>query len=325
MNTILKTVAAILASQLLLSSAQAQEFPSRPIRIVVPNSPGVIADIVPRVLGPEMAKVLGQPIIIENRPGANYALGLEIVAKQAPADGYTISSVNVETLASLPVTLKELRFDPGSDLPPFAGLVESKFLFGSNPRYPWKSFQEMVANAKANPGKLNTGVPSLQDATYLFLLAVRQKFGLTFVDVPYKGAAAAYSQAIMVNEVQLALAGEASAAAGLAAKSVRAIAVSGGRRAKSFPDVPTLEELGVAGADSVLVMLSAPSGTPVPILDKLNAAAVRALQLPEVKERIAKSAGYEVVTSTREEFAKVLSGRLQRYAEIARTAGIKPE
>jgi tripartite-type tricarboxylate transporter receptor subunit TctC len=305
-------------------AAQAQEFPAKPIRVVIMASPGSSGDVVTRIIAPEMAKTLGQPLVLENMLGAGGLVAHRYVAKQAAPDGYTIVS-SASTVLTAHVFMKDVGLDFSRDLAPITIMAEGPLVLMTPAAAPWTDFNQMVAYAKANPGKLNTGVPSLQDATYLFLQAIRQKFGLSFVDVPYKGAAAAYSQAIMVNEVQLALGGEATAKPGLANGKTRVIAVSGNKRARSMPEVPTLVELGVTGADSTLLSLSAPAATPAAVLDKLNVAAVRALQIPDIRERIAKSSGFEVVASTRDEFAKILAARLQRYSEIAQSAGIRPE
>ncbi len=303
--------------------AVAQEYPTRPVRIVIMASPGSSGDVATRLMAPEMSKLLGQPLVMENMLGASGLVACRYVAKAAP-DGYTILSM-ASTVLTAPVFMKDVGMDFQKDLAPITVMADGHLLLFTTTALPWKNFNEMIAYAKANPGKLNTGVPSLQDGTYLFLQAIRQKFGVTLVDVPYKGAAAAYSQAVMVNEVQMALGGAAAANAGIANKSIQVVAVSGNRRAAAFPDAPTMEELGVQGVDNTLLSLSAPAGTPAAILDRLNAAAVRALQSPEMKERIVKSTGFDVVANSRAEFAQALATRLQRNAQIAVLAGIKPE
>ena len=314
----------VLALALTLAGmAVAQEYPARPVRIIVMASPGSSGDVATRLLAPEMSKILGQPLVLENMLGASGLVACRYVAKSA-ADGYTVLSM-ASTVLTAPVFMKDVGMDFQKDLAPITVMADGHLLLFTPTAMPWRNFNEMIAYAKANPGKLNTGVPSLQDGTYLFLQAIRQKFGITLVDVPYKGAAAAYTQAIMVNEVQMALGGAAAANAGIANKTIQVVAVSGNRRALAFPDAPTMEELGVQGVDNTLLGLSAPGGTPSAILDKLNAAAVRALQAPDMKERIFKSTGFDVVASSRAEFAQMLATRLQRNAQIAALAGIKPE
>ena len=143
------------------SVAVSQEYPSRPIRLIVATSAGTLSDLAPRVMATGMSKVLGQPVIVENRPGANSLVGFEYVAKKVPADGYTLASALVAALASLPVGAKDLPFDPLKDLPPVIVFAEGLFVFGSPAQAQWKTFVEMVAYAKANPGKLNYGSSNL--------------------------------------------------------------------------------------------------------------------------------------------------------------------
>ncbi len=139
------------------SRSYAQDFPTKPIRFIVPSTPGSSVDIVGRVMAPEMAKILGQAIVVENRPGGANLIGFEYVATQVPKDGYILAVASTNSLALLPLTVREIRFDPLKDLPPFIGVGESRLLFGSAPQLPWKNFNELIAYAKANPGKLNHG------------------------------------------------------------------------------------------------------------------------------------------------------------------------
>ena len=140
--------------------AAAQEYPNRVIRIVITYAAGGVPDIVARIVAPEMSKVLGQPVIIENKPGADTVIGFDHVARLSPADGYTVVAAMVQGLASLPLLTKDLRFDAIKDLPPFIDLTDSRLVFGSAASYPWRSLNELMANARANPGKLNYGVAS---------------------------------------------------------------------------------------------------------------------------------------------------------------------
>ena len=324
-GTFLRRIVTVTAGMVavLAGTALAQEYPARPIRMIIMASPGSSGDVTTRLVAPEMARILGQPMVLENMLGASGLVACRYVAKAAP-DGYTLLSM-ASTVLTAPVFMKDVGMDFAKDLAPITVMAEGHLLLFTPTAAPWKNFNDMVAYARANPGKLNTGVPSLQDGTYLFLQAIRQKFGMSLVDVPYKGAAAAYSQAIMVNEVQLALGGAAVVNAGVANKTAQVIAVSGNRRSPAFPDAPTMEELGVQGVDNTLLSLSAPGATASPILDKLNAAAVRALQAPDMKERLFKSTGFDVAATGRAEFAQMLATRLQRNAQIAALAGIKPE
>ena len=303
----------------LAGGAAAQEYPNRPIRLVVPNTPGTIADIFGRALAQEMARTLGQPIVVENRAGANGTIGLEYVIKQLPADGYVFISTAVTALAGLPVTVKELRFDPLKDIPPFIGVAEGPYVFGSPAAAPWKSFAELVAHAKANPGKLNYGSPGT--TVRLPMEALVRALGVQVVHVPYTGGAP-YMQALVANEVQLGLIPESSA--NTMGERFRALAVTGDSRRPARPDVPTFRELGFPQIRGLAYSLNAPAGTPRAAIEKLHAAASRALKQPELRERMAKM-GFEVTDQTPEVAAAALADEAKFMAEVAQRIGLQPQ
>ncbi len=310
-------VAAVLCA-LAPALAIAQDFPTRPIRMIVANTPGTIADILGRVMATEMAKTLGQPIVVENKPGANAIIGLEYVAKQ-PADGYILVSTAVTALASLPVTVKELRFDPLKDIPPLIGLIEGPYIFGSPAIAPWKNFTEFVAYAKANPRKLNYGAPA--PTVRLPIEALIREIGLEIVHVPYPGGGP-YMQAIVANEVQMGLIPES--AAKTFGEKFRPIAVTGEKRVASMPDVPTFKELGYPQIRGLAYSFNVPAGTPKFAADKLYAAASRALKDPDIKARIAKM-GFEIVEQSPEVAAKALNDEAKFLADVAKKIGLAPQ
>ena len=305
-------------------SVGAQEYPSRPIRMILMPSPGSSGDLIMRSLAPEMNKALGQPLVMENMPGACGILAARLVAKQVPADGYTLLGT-ASTVLATQIVSKDIGLDFAKDLAPISILAEGPIIFVTPAGAPWANFTEMIAYARANPGKLNSAVVGPTDFTALFMHVIRQRFGVNIVDVPYKGAGGAYIPATIANEVQMAFGGEVQIAGGVANKSLRILAVSGSQRMKNYPDAPTFEEFGVQGVDSTINVMFAPLGTPAPILDKLNAAVLRALSTPEVRERITKATNWIVVGSSREALGQAVSLRLQRYAAVANAAGIKPE
>lgn len=201
--------------------SSAQVYLTKPIRLIVPNTPGSIADVISRIMIPEMSKYLAQPIVVENKAGAGGIVGYEYVAKQVSPDGYTIVSANPSTLASYPLMVKNLRFDPMKGLPPIISTVEGRTIFGSSSKAPWKTFNEFVAYAKANPGKLNYGTASaLQQLTTAAILV---PFGVDAVHVPYSAAAAYYND--LVGGVVIGVA-SASAAISFGDK-FQALAVTG--------------------------------------------------------------------------------------------------
>lgn len=296
-----------------------QEYPARPIRQIVPTSPGTVTDSVARILAPAMSKQLGQPIVVENKPGADSIVGLEYVARQVPADGYTTAVISVGILATLPVLVKDLRFDPTRDLPPFIGVAEGQFAFGSSPKLQWKTFREMVAYAKANPGKLNYGTPST--GIGLLMIALLHNLGLDVVNIPYKGGGP-YMQALASAEIQMGFVAE-TAAQGFGEK-FRVLAVTGPRRMASFQDAPTFTELGLAQIQGQSYSLNASSGTPRQALDRLHAASSFALQQPEVRTQLAKLK-LEVLNEGSEAAAKRLAEQARFFRDVAREVGIKPQ
>lgn len=300
------------------TSSVAQEYPIKPIKLVVPNAPGAAMDISARILSSELQRNLGQPIVVENKPGAGQVIGYEYVAKQVPADGYTAVFVSVPDLASLPVTTRGLRFDPLKDLPPVIGVVEGSLVFGSSSRLPWKTLNELVAHAKANPGKLNYGAPGL--LLHLLVQAFIRDLGLDIAYVPYS-AAAAYFQGLVAGDVQMGYA--SPGAAGSFGEKFRILAVTGERRLPSLPEVPTFMELGYPPISGLGHSLNVPVGTPKAVTDKLFAAATKVLQQPEVKAQYAKFQ-LEIVNESPEAAAKRLAQQAKLFADIAKKVGMKP-
>ena len=250
----------------------AQGFPNKPLHLVVPNTAGSPPDIVARIIGPPMSKVLGQAIIVEPKPGANTIIGHEYVAKAAP-DGYNFAIVSVSGLALLPITVANLRFDALADLPPFIGLVESKYAFISSTKTPWNSVAELVANARANPGKLNYGAsaPSVRLPVEILL----QEYGLNVVHIPYTSGGGPYFQALASGEVQMGFVAESVAKT--LADRVKVLAVTGRARSANFPNAPTFTDLGIAQIAGFSFSLNLPAATPKDVVDKLYAAAADGL------------------------------------------------
>jgi tripartite-type tricarboxylate transporter receptor subunit TctC len=302
--------------------AGAQDYPRKPIRVVTMGAPGDGADLVLRLVAAEMSKSLGQSVIVENMPGAGGIIAHRYVSKQAPPDGYTLlTTVNVSLAA--PAFVKEPGYDLAKDLAPVSLMTLSSIFFITNYIAPWNSFNEMVAYAKANPGKLNVGLNGLTDTNALHMEGIRQKLGLNIVSVPYKGSAA-YSKALVANEVQLAWAGAVQYAGLAANKTAKALGVSGEQRNAQFPDVPTMAELGFPGVEDVAHIMFAVGGTPRPIIDRLNAAVVQALQVPETAAGLARL-GYRPTSSTPELLGRMMTEQIDRMISQARSAGIKPQ
>jgi tripartite-type tricarboxylate transporter receptor subunit TctC len=307
------------ASLLLAAAAAAQEFPSKAIRMIVTNSPGTTPDTVARTVATEMSKFVGQPVVVENKPGANSTIGYEYVAKQAPADGHTIALVGVSELANLPWVVKNLRFDPLKDLPPFIGLAEGRLIFGTSASHSWKTFQELAAHAKANPGKLNFGAPTSQVRFPMQVLL--QDLGADVTYIAYSGGGP-YILALATGEIHMGLIGEAAAIS--LGDKLRVLAVTGRQRSPSRPEVPTLAELGHPRIQGLAFSLNAAQGIPKAAQERLHAAAARALQQPDLRERFSKI-GLEIQSERPEAAAKSLADGAKMSADVAKRLGIQPQ
>lgn len=299
--------------------AAARDFPAKPITMVCTNSAGTTPDTVARIIAAGMSKELEQQIVVENKTGANSTIGYGYVAKQAPADGYTIALVGVSELVTLPSVVKDLRFDPLKDLPPLLGLVEGKLLFSSSSQFPWKTFQELVAHARANPGKLNFGAATSQVRFPMEVLL--QGLGIKVAFIPYSGGGP-YVMATSTGEIHMALLGEAAAIS--LGTRIRVLAVTGKKRSTNYPEAPTFLELGHPKIQGVAFSLNVPVGVPRPVFEKLNTAASLALQRPEVKTRFA-NVGLDIVEEAPDVAAKRLADGARVSAEVAKSAGIRPE
>ena len=299
--------------------AVAQDFPARAIRFIVPNTPGSGPDILVRLVAPEMSKIAGQAIVVENKPGADNIIGLEYVAKQMPADGYTVAVVVASQLAILPLIKKELRFDPLRDLPPAIGLVEGKYIFGSSAGQPWKTFNEMVSYARANPGKLNYG--SASPVGLLSMEALLQDLELKVIHIPYS-AAGPYVLALLSGDIHMGFVGESTVAS--YGEKFRVLGVTGNQRSQLYRDSPTFAELGRPFIPGLSYTLNVRAETPKPVIDLLYSAASRALRQPELRTQLAKLQ-MEITSENPETAAKNLAAAGRLYAEIAKKIGIQPQ
>lgn len=299
--------------------AVAQEFPTKAITIVVPNGPGA-ADIPFRIIAPAMAKILGQPVVVENRDGAATLIGSNYVAKERPADGYTLSGQSVNALLTLPLTVKEANLDPLKELPPILNVSSSKLVLVANADQPWKTFPEMVAYAKANPGKLNYA--SSSSTTRLLTEMLFRAEGIDVAYVPFRATGAAITS-IVAGETQLGLTIE-SLALGSGDK-LRALGQTGDSRSPSLPDVPTFAELGYAKLPGATYTLNLRAGTPKPIVDKLYAAAEAALKQPDVQAQFAKLSMQVMPPLSTEEVLKNEEEQLKNFTEVAHQIGLKPQ
>ena len=294
----------------------AQEFPSRPLRLVAANSPGSAVDLIARIMGPELSKSLGQPVVVENRAGAASIIGYEYVAKAAP-DGYTSIIANRLELATLPLIAKDLRFDPHKDLVPIIGLSEGRLVVASASSLPWKSFAEFRNNARANPGKLNSGGSSA--VVRLISEQVFREAGIKLTFIPYSNTGA-YAQALLTGDLHAGITSE-SVAAGMGDR-VRMLAITGAQRLDTMRDVPTFAEVGHPNIGGVSHSINVPLRTPKAATDKLHAAASRALQQPELRAQFAKIR-QDIVEQSAEVAAKKLEEEVRIFAEVAKSTNMQ--
>ena len=304
--------------------ALAQTYPSQPIKLVVPFSPGGASDLTARALAQKMGDSMGQTIVVDNKPGANGALGIDLVAKSKP-DGYTILLTDRGSLTVNPSLYVKLPYDPLKDFSYIGIATDGPYVLVVNPKLDVKSVQELVALAKARPGTVSYSSFGIGSMAQLNLEAFNQKMGTDMLHVPYKGASPA-AQAAVAGEVGVTIAAVPAVQGFIKDGRLRALAVGADKRFAVLPDVPTMAE---AGAPSDVLVptyfaLLAPANTPAPIVGRLNAELRKALADPAVAERLA-AAGLLPVGSTPEAMAASVRQDLPRFADLVKKIGIKPE
>jgi tripartite-type tricarboxylate transporter receptor subunit TctC len=305
---------------LALSSAQAQEYPSRPIRIVVPFSPGGAVDGPMRVIAQEMSKRLGAGVIVENKPGAGATIGTEAVAK-SPPDGYTLLLAS-QTNAISATLYPKLAYDPVEDFVPISLIGREPGVLVVHPSLPVKTFQEFVAYVKERPGKIDYASSGNGSGQHLFTALLASMTGMKMNHIPYRGSGQATTD-LLGGQVQMAIPGTAGMVGHIKAGKLRALAVTGATRSPQLPAVPTVMDSGVPGYEAYVWMgLLAPKGTPAPIVDKLQREVLRALATDEVKSYMA-SAGIEIVGSTPAEFGAFFRAEKDLWAKVIRETGAK--
>ena len=305
------------------SSACAQPaYPTRTVRIIVPTSPPGGADIVARSIAPQLAERLGQQVIVDNRAGASTMLGHELAAK-APPDGYTLV-MGISTLAINPATFKHVPYDALRDFVPITQTAIQTLVLAVHPSFPARNVRELVALAKARPGEVNYSSPGFgtnpQMGMELFLFMT----GTRMLHVPYRGGGESII-ALVAGHVSVTVASMLGTMPHVRSGKLRALGVTSARRVATAPDIPTVAEEGVPGYESLQWYgLLAPAGTPKEIIARLNREVVAVLRTPEISARLAND-GAEVIAGTPEEFGAYLRAETEKWARVAKAAGIKPE
>jgi tripartite-type tricarboxylate transporter receptor subunit TctC len=305
------------------AAAQAQGYPAKPIRWIVPYTGGGITDVVTRIVTQKMSGTLGQPIVVDNRPGANSILGSDLAAKAAP-DGYTMVTVIAGYSANVTLYAGKLPFDPLKDLVPVSLAAIAPLIMTANPNLPAKDVKELIAYAKANPGKLNFGSSGIGAAAHLTTELFKQTVGVDMVHVPFKGTAPAM-QAAMANDIQILVDTPSSLMPQVRAGKLRALGMFSDKRLLAYADVPTLAEAGGPRLESsTWVLFMAPGATPKEIVNRLAQAAAKAVRDPEVQDRLGQT-GIEPVGNTPEQAKRFLDAEIGKWAKVITAAGVKAE
>ena len=302
-------------------SAFAEEFPSRPLRLIVPFPPGGSNDLVARQLANRLSIELGQPVVPINRGGADGIVGAQ-VAMTSPADGYTLFLAGTSVMSVNPVTYAKIPYDPLKSFAPVSMLTTQPLLIAVNLSVPANTLPELFALAKAKPGQLNfAGIGTANSLPFFYL---QKLAGVKISEIPYAGGGPGLA-AILGGQVEVIAFSLGTIYPQVQAKKIRALAVTSAKHSALAPELPTVAELGFAGFDtSVWNGLAVPTGTPRDIIDRLNRATINAMSWPELKEQLTKQ-GIEVVTSTPEKFGEHIRDQLAHWQKVANEVGIKPQ
>ena len=306
---------------LIATHAVAQTYPNKPVRVIVPFATGSASDFIGRMVADRLTAALGQPFLVENRPGAGGTIGTEVVAK-APPDGYTL----LVTTAATPITataFRGLKYDTAA-LASIAVLTHSPLGFAANPQFPPKSVREFIDYAKANPGKVNFGSLGVATSHHVTGEKLKLDAGIDMVHVPYKGSGAAHAD-LMGGQIQVMFDNIVALLPHFKSGKLRALAVSSAKRHPLLPEVPSLSEAGVKDFEAVAWFgYAAPPGTPRDIVARLNAEILRALALPEIRQRLIDG-GSEVIGNSPEAADKFLQSEISRWGAVVKAANIRAD
>jgi tripartite-type tricarboxylate transporter receptor subunit TctC len=317
-------VAAIVSVLALFAAPQAAaQWPNKPIKWIVPYTPGGITDSATRMIVQKLEATLGQPVVIENKPGANSMVGAEMVAR-APADGYTMLTVIAAHAANGTLYAGRIPFDPVKSFTPISLVAVAPLLMTVNPNFPAKDFRELIAYAKANPGKISYGTSGVGSASHLTTELLKQTANIDMVHVPYKGTAPALT-AVLAGDIQVLVDVPSSLMPHVRAGKIRALGLFSGKRIAGAAEVPTIVEAGGPAIEgSTWVLFLAPAGTPREIVARLSSEIGKIVATPEMNGRF-EQIGIEPVVSTPEQSAKFLDDEIAKWAKVITTANVKPE
>ncbi len=300
-------------------AALAESFPSKPLTIIVPFSAGGTTDILARIVGQSLSADLGQQVVVDNKPGAGGNIGAQAAAR-APADGHTLFMGTVGTHAINQALYKKMPFDPVKDFAPLTRVANVPNLLVANPARPYKSVQELIAYAKANPGTVNFGSSGNGSSIHLSGELFNSLAKVEMVHIPYKGSAPAVAD-LLGNQIGIMFDNMPSAIQHVRSGKLRPLAVTTARRSPELPDVPTIAEAGVPGYEATSWFgLFAPAATPAPVLAKLHGAIIKVLNKPEVVKLI-NDQGAQATSETPEQFAAFMKAEAAKWGPVVRASG----
>ena len=322
MTRIARSILALLAALALAGVAHAQ-YPTKPVRIVVPYPAGGTSDILARSIGQKLQELWGQPVIVDNKPGATGNVGAEIVAK-SPPDGYTLMLADIGSLAISPSVFSNLPFDPVKDFAPVVMVAYSPHILAVHPSVPAKDVKELIAYAKANPGKLNFAVSGTGGANHLAGIEFAMRSGIQWTYIPYKGGAQAIAD-VMGGQAQVLFNGMLATYPSVKDGKLRGIAISSEKRFASAPELPTVAEFGFPGFETGSFQgIVAPAGTPKDVIATLHGTISKILATPEMTDRLGK-AGAELRPQSPEQFGQFIASEKARWAKVVKDSGEKFE
>jgi len=320
-SRILPGLAGIACAALLAATGYAQDYPTKPIRVIVGYTAGGGNDLIVRLLAPKMTEGLGQPIIVENKAGAQSIIAAEYVAK-SPADGYTILMGPSGPMTMNPATYSKLPYSPTKDFVPISMIGSFPLILTVNPQLPVHSVKELVEYAKARPTQMNyaSSAAAFQLTTELF----KQKTGTEFAHIPYKGSGDSI-KAVMAGEVTMTIVDPPPASGPLKGGQLRALAVTSATRHPNYPDVPTMAEAGIPDMEiGIWTAFFLPAGTPPAVVKRLQEEVARVVRLPDIRERL-NDLGVEPVGGTPEELGRRVASDIERWTAVAKAGNIRSD
>jgi tripartite-type tricarboxylate transporter receptor subunit TctC len=319
----IRTIVFALTALAFAAPTAAQDWPTKPVTLIVPFPPGGSVDPLARLLSAKLTDALKQQFIVENKPGASGSIGTAFVAKSRP-DGYTFVVV-FDTHAVNPSLIPGMQFDTAKDLAPVMLVGTAPMAITTHPAKPYKTFADVIAAAKAKPDTISFGSIGNGSLGHLTMILVQQAAGIKLVHVPYKGGGPMITDAIG-GQIDLGVASVAAVGPHVKNGKLRAIAVTGDKRSASMPEVPSLSEQGFKGLSALAWWgIFAPAGTPKPVLDKFHAELVKVLNQPDLRKTLTETLGMDLVVSSPEDLQKFLLGEMARWSKVVKDNNIKPD